>query len=122
LRPRNPASLNRIVRRNQAAVILSDVIRDLRSYDEDEVSFQEPSIYVAEPWRSTSEAVVEWSMPKGGLPDTAAKRLLMYLISVRGALKVLGHEYDALVRDGRVDDLCALLVEHVNQAKAGRTS
>jgi hypothetical protein len=103
-------------------VIFSDIIRNLRSYDEDEASFQEPSIYVAEPWRSTSEAVVEWSMPKGGLPDTAAKHLLMYLISVRGALKVLGHEYDTLVRDGRVDELCALLVQHVNQANAGRAS
>ncbi len=103
-------------------MILSDIVRDLRSYDEDEVSFQEPSIYAAEPWRSTSEAVVEWSMPKGGLPDTAARRLLMYLISVRGALTVLGHEYDALVRDGRVGELCAVLVQHVNQANAGRAS
>jgi hypothetical protein len=101
-------------------VILSDVIRDLRSYDKDEVSFQEPSIYAAEPWDSTSEAVVEWSLPRGGLPDTAAKRLLMYLISVRGALGVLGHEYDVLVRDGRIDELCGLLVRHVNQANAGR--
>jgi hypothetical protein len=103
-------------------VVLSDVIRDLRSYDEGEVSFQEPSIYVAEPWSSTSEAVVEWSLPKGGLPDTAAKRLLLYFISVRGALRVLGGQYDTLVRHGRVEELCALLVEHVNQAKAGHTN
>jgi hypothetical protein len=103
-------------------VILSDLIRDLRSYDKGEVSFQEPSIYVAQPWLSTSEAVVEWSMPKGGLPDTAAKRLLLYLISVRGALKVLGGQYDALVRGGRVDELCVLLIEHVNRAKADHTN
>jgi hypothetical protein len=100
-------------------VVLSDVIRDLRSYDKGEMSFQEPSIYVAEPWHSTSEAVVEWSLPKGGLPDTAAKRMLMYLISVRAALSVLGSRYDTLVRHGRIEELCALLVEHVNQAKAG---
>jgi hypothetical protein len=102
-------------------VILSDVIRELRSYDEGEVSFQEPSIYVAEPWRSNSEAVVEWSMPKGGLPANAARQLLMYLISIRGALKFFGDQYDALARGGRIDDLCALLIEHVNQANAGRT-
>jgi hypothetical protein len=101
-------------------VILSDVIRDLRSFDKAEVLFQEPSIYAAEPWGSTSEAVVEWSMPKGGLPDTAAKRLLMYLISVRGALKVLGRDYDTLLRDGRIDELCALVIRHVNQATSGR--
>jgi hypothetical protein len=103
-------------------VILSDVIRDLRSYDKDEVSFQEPSIYVAEPWGSTSEAVVEWSMPKGGLPDSAAKRQLLYLISVRGAVKVLGRQYDALIREGRVDDLCVLLIAQVNHADAGRAN
>ena len=101
-------------------MILSDVIRDLRSYDKDEVSFQEPSIYVAEPWLPTSAAVVEWSLPKGGLPDAAAKPLLLHLISVQGALRALGDQYDALVRDGRVDELCVLLVAHVNLAKAGR--
>ena len=103
-------------------MILSDVIRELRSYDQGEVSFQEPSIYVAEPWLPTSAAVVEWSLPKGGLPDAAAKPLLLYLISVQGALRALGDQYDALVRDGRVDELCVLLVAHVNLAKAGRAN
>ena len=103
-------------------MILSDVIRDLRSYDKGEVSSQEPSIYAAAPWLSTSEAIVEWSLPKGGLPDTAAKRLLLYLISVRGALRVLGGGYDTLVCHGRVEELCVLLVEHVNQANVGHTN
>jgi hypothetical protein len=103
-------------------VILSDVIRDLRRYDEGEVSYQEPSIYAAEPWGPDSEAVVERSMPKGGLPGTAAKRLLMYLISVRGALKALGVEYDSMVHDGRVDELCGLLIRLIELVNADRTS
>ena len=86
------------------------------------MSFQEPSIYVAEPWLPTSAAVVEWSLPKGGLPDAAAKPLLLHLISVQGALRALGDQYDALVRDGRVDEFCVLLVAHVNLAKAGRAN
>jgi hypothetical protein len=103
-------------------VVLSDVIRNLSNYDEGEVSYQEPSIYVAEPWGPASEAVVEWSMPKGGLPNTAAKSLLMYLISVRDALKTLGSEYDAMVHEGRLDELCGVLIRHVTQVNAGRTN
>jgi hypothetical protein len=103
-------------------LILSDVIRDLRRYDEGEVSYQEPSIYAAEPWGPGSEAVVEWSVPKGGLPGTAAKRLLMYLTSVRGALQALGPGYDSMVHEGRVDELCGLLIRHIGLVNADRAS
>ena len=103
-------------------MILSDVIRDLRSYDEDEVSFQEPSIYAPEPWGPGSDSVVEWSMPRGGLPNTAAKRLLMYVISVRGALEVFGAEYDSMVREGHADELCVRLIRHIDLVRADRKS
>ena len=96
---------------------LADVVRDLRTYDEDEVSWQAPTIYCAEPWLAHSEALVTWSMPKGGLPEPARKRRLVRLIEVRAALHVLGSRYDQFVSTN-LDELCAVLIEHVTRANA----
>src|SRR6266853_923166 len=52
-----------------------------------------PAIYVADPWSPTSEAVVEWSHEKGGIP-WGRKPLLFYLITVREALQFFGADYD----------------------------
>jgi hypothetical protein len=94
---------------------LSDIVRDLRHYDEEPVSFQQPTIYVEEPWVAGSKAVVSWSMQSGGLPSVPAELRLVRLIEVRSALRLLLGEYDLLVTAGRLDELCALLVARVRQ-------
>ena len=101
-------------------MLFRDIAGELRKYDTDGVSWQEPSIYVAEPWSPQSEAVVEWSAPKGGLPTIASKRLLMYLMGIRGALQFLGDDYDRMIGDDLVDEVCARLIEHVTFENAHR--
>jgi hypothetical protein len=57
------------------------------------------------------------------VPDAAAKRQLVYVIDVRGALKILGGDNATLVESGAIEDACALLVRQVleaNEARLGR--
>lgn len=92
---------------------LAGILRDLRSYDEEPVSGQEPTIYAAEPWAPHSPAIVSWSITKGGLPDDAAKLRLVRLVEVRSALRLLADQYDHLVLEDRLDELSALLLTRV---------
>jgi hypothetical protein len=92
---------------------LADVVRNLRSHDEDPFSWQEPTIYAAEPWTAQSQALVSWSMPKGGLPEDAAQLRLVRLVEVRTAIKLLAENYDQLLAAGRFDEICALLISRV---------
>jgi hypothetical protein len=78
-------------------VTFADIISRLRSLDEEPFDGQAPAIYVAEPWLPTSEAVVEWSGEKGGIPFNR-KPLLYYLITVREALQFFGPDYDDLAK------------------------
>jgi hypothetical protein len=93
---------------------LLDIVRDLRSYDEKPVSWQEPTIYAEEPWATNSQAIVCWSPAKGGLPDDAAKLRLVRLVEVRSAVSLLADKYDQLARD-RLDELCVLLIARVQE-------
>jgi hypothetical protein len=93
---------------------LSDIVRDLQRYNEEPVSWQEPTIYAEEPWTANSQAIVCWSLPKGGLPDDAAKLRLVRVVEVRSAVSLLTDKYDQLVRD-RLDELCVLLIARVQE-------
>ena len=92
---------------------LEDIVRDLHSFDEDPVSWQEPTIYASEPWASHSVAIVSWSMPKGGLPDDAARLRLVRFVEVRSAIELMAEDYGPLTAVGRFDHLCALLISRV---------
>ena len=94
---------------------LSDIVLNLRSYDEEPVSWQELTIYAEEPWTAHSQAIVCWSMPKGGLPDAAAKLRLVRLVEVRSAVRLLADKYDQLAFGDRLDELCTLLIARVNE-------
>jgi hypothetical protein len=74
-----------------------------------------PTIYAAEPWTPTSEALVTWGSLKGGLPDEAAKRRMVRLIEVGGAVELLQDRYFDLSVAGRYAELSNLLVERVVQ-------
>ena len=93
---------------------LSDIVCNLRSYDEESVSGQELTIYAEEPWTAHSQAIVCWSLPKGGLPYDAAKLRLVRLVEVRSAVSLLADKYDQLVTY-RLDELCALLIVRVQE-------
>jgi len=71
---------------------LAEIVKNLPSFDAPEVSFQEPTIYAAEPWVPHSDACVAWSLPRGGLPEEPARRGFTRLVEVREALKMLNAE------------------------------
>lgn len=96
---------------------LGEIIRRLPQFDEEPVSWQEPSIYAKEPMQSSSEAVVEWSLPKGGLPAQAAEKLLYYFVPVRKALELLGNDYEHLLKADKIEELCALLAIRVEKSR-----
>lgn len=100
---------------------LADIIRDLRSYDEEPVSGQEPTIYAAEPWSPHSRAMVCWSIAKGGLPDDAAKLHLVRLLEVRSALHLIADRYHSLIVEDRLNELSELLITRVQQSQQARS-
>jgi hypothetical protein len=101
----------------------ADIMRELRKYGEDPGAWEELSIYVADPQAPQSEAIVEWSMAKGGLPENAARRLLYYVAPVRQALALLGDDYDVLKAEGRITELCETLMRRAQEHnEALRTS
>jgi hypothetical protein len=67
-----------------------------------------------------SEATVEWSDAKGGVPF-GRKPILFYLTTVKAALRILGSEYDALVAHGEVEAMCRKLAHHVTEMNGQRT-
>ena len=97
----------------------ADIITNLRDYDEAPFNGQTPSIFVAEPWAPTSDALVEWSGEKGGVPP-GRKPLLLYLMTVGEALQFFGADYDDRIGAGEVDAMCAKLSYHVTQRNAQR--
>jgi len=99
----------------------ADIIAHLRNYDEAPFDGRAPAIYVADPWSPTSEAVVEWSHEKGGIP-WGRKPLLFYLITVREALQFFSADYDDRIAVGEVDAMCAKLSYHITQRNAQRVS
>ena len=97
----------------------AEVVGSLQRYDEAPVGTQAPAIFVAEPWAPLSEATVEWSDAKGGVPF-GRKPILFYLTTVKAALRILGSEYDALVTHGEVEAMCRKLAHHVTEMNAQR--
>jgi hypothetical protein len=66
-----------------------------------------------------SEATVEWSGAKGGVPY-GRKPILFYLTTVQAALRILGSEYDDLLANGEVEAMCSKLAHHVVEMNAQR--
>lgn len=97
----------------------AEVVGSLRRYDEAPVGTQAPAIFVAEPWAPLSEAAVEWSGAKGGVPF-GRKPILFYLTTVKAALRILGSEYDDLVANSEVEAMCSKLAHHVAEMNAQR--
>jgi hypothetical protein len=54
-------------------------------------------------------------MAKGGLPEKAARRLLYYVAPIREALILSGNDYDVLRTEGRISELCEILVRRVEE-------
>jgi hypothetical protein len=102
-----------------AKLTFADAIQDLRHYDQEPLDGQVPTIYVAEPWAPTSEASIEWSGPKGGVP-LGRKPILLHFTTVRGALKFFGPEYDELVAEGEAESMCRKIANHISQRNAQR--
>lgn len=97
----------------------AEVIGNLRRYDEAPAGGQAPAIFVAGPWDPSSEAVVEWSEAKGGVP-IGRRPILFYLTTVKAALRVLGSEYDDWVANGETEAMCRKLAYHVTEMNAQR--
>jgi len=57
-------------------------------------------------------------MPKGGLPDDAARLQLVRLVEVRLAIKLLNSDYEVLTRAHRYDELSNLLIERAQDLVA----
>jgi hypothetical protein len=116
--PRGRSSAALDIARSRA-VTFADIIENLRRYDEEPFGGQAPTIYVADPWAPSSDATVEWSGEKGGVPFRR-KPVLFHLISVREALKFFGTEYDDLLAQGEVEGMCRKLATHITARNAAR--
>jgi hypothetical protein len=103
----------------ESALTFADVVGNLRRYDQTPFGGGAPAIFVAEPWDPSSEAIVEWSGAKGGVP-LGRKPILFYLTTVEAALRVLGSEYDDLVTNGETEAMCRKLAHHVTEMNAQR--
>jgi hypothetical protein len=105
----------------EEAVVLSDVVRMLELLRTEQSQYMVPTIYAAEPWSSGSEALVDWASQKGGLPPEVAKRRMVRLIDVGGAVDLLKDRYFDLRAAGGYDELSTLLIQRVivRPAKAG---
>jgi hypothetical protein len=97
----------------------AEAIENLRRYDEEPVDGQAPTIYVADPWAPSSEAVVQWSGTKGGVP-LGHNPILFHLTTVRAALDFFGSEYDDQVVRGEAHSLCRKLATHIAARNAPR--
>jgi hypothetical protein len=97
----------------------ADAIQELRQHVQEPLDGQALTIYVAEPWDPTSEASIEWSGPKGGVPF-GRKPILLHLTTVRSALKFFGSEYDELVSEGEAVSMCRKIANHIRQRNAQR--
>jgi hypothetical protein len=109
------------VRPQGNTVTLTDVLENLRHYDSEPIGTNAPSIYVADPWDPSSEAMVKWSGEKRGVP-LGRRPILYYLASVRSVLEFFGGEFDALVEEGETEGMCRKLVTHISARNDQRVS
>jgi hypothetical protein len=72
-----------------------------------------PTIYAAEPWLPSSEAIVAWGSLKGGLPAGAVEHRMVRLTEVEGAIALLKDHYFDFTAARRYDELCNLLIQLV---------
>ena len=92
-------------------MVLSDVVRMLELLRTEESQGMVPTIYAAEPWLPHSEALVAWAPPKGGLPPEVAKRRMVRIIDVEGAIALLKDRYFELRAADSYDTLSELLIQ-----------
>jgi hypothetical protein len=94
-------------------VVLSEVMRMIELLRTEQSQSMIPTIYVAEPWGARSEALVAWQPQKGGLPPDVAKRHMVRLIDVSGAMALLEDRYFDLRAAGAYDELATVLIQRV---------
>jgi hypothetical protein len=97
----------------------AEAIENLRRYDDEPVAGQAPTLYVADPWAPSSEAVIQWSSAKGGVP-LGHNPVLFHLTTVRAALDFFGSEYDEQLARGETPSLCRKLATHIAARNARR--
>jgi hypothetical protein len=97
----------------------AEIVGSLRQHDQTPVGAQAPAIFVADPWAPSSEATVEWSGAKGGVP-LGRKPILFYLTTVKAALRIIGSEYDDRVANDETEAMCRKLAHHVAEMNAQR--
>jgi hypothetical protein len=97
----------------------AEIVGSLRQHDQTQVGGQAPAIFVADPWAPSSEATVEWSGVKGGVP-LGRKPILLYLTTVKAALRIIRSEYDDRMRNGDTEAMCRKLAQHVTELNAQR--
>ena len=100
-------------------MVLSDVVRVLRLLRTEQSQFMVPTIYAAQPWSPSSEALVAWGSMKGGLPPEAAERRMVRLVEVEGAVDLLEDSYFDLSAARRYDELSELLIQRVIRRNTG---
>ena len=100
-------------------MVLSDVVRMLQLLRTEQSQYMVPTIYAAEPWSPSAEALVAWASMKGGLPPEPAERRMVRLIEVEGAIDLLKDRYFDLSTDRRYDELATLLIQRVVRRNEG---
>jgi hypothetical protein len=100
-------------------VVLSDVVRMLQLLRTEQSQFMVPTIYAAEPWSPSTEALVAWGPMKGGLPPEAAECRMVRLIEVESAIDFLKDRYFDLSAARRYDELSELLIQRVIRRNTG---
>lgn len=102
------------------SMTLAEIVNALPSFAAPEISFQEPTIFAAEPWVPHSEACVAWSMPRGGLPAEPARRGFTRLVEVREALNILA-AHEVQWPPGPAHVLAELLIATSSSSQCGAT-
>jgi hypothetical protein len=95
-------------------VTLNDIVIELLSLPTQQEQESIPTIYAEEPWSPSSEALVAHGSLHGGLPPEAAKRGMVRLIEVAGAVAILKNAYSEFAESGLYAELCLTLINRVH--------
>ena len=85
---------------------LIDVVRDLRSFDDD------LTIYAAEPWSPDSMAILAMEPPSGGIPAEALHFQMAYFIEVFIAIEFLEGVADNCHTKPSLEESCLRLIRY----------
>jgi hypothetical protein len=94
-------------------VTLNDIVTNLLSFPAQQQQESVPTIYAAEPWLPTSEALVAYGSRHGGLPSEAVRGGMVRFFEVAGAVAILKNTYSEFADAGLYDALCLTLINRV---------